>query len=78
MLKQVDKQLHFLVGLVIALACGYFVPWWAGLVAATAIGAGKEVYDSAHKDEHTPDVWDFVVTALGGLLGAGVVLLGDY
>ena len=75
MLKQVDKQLHFLVGLVIALACGYFVQWWVGSVLAAIIGAAKEMYDSLHTDRHTPDVWDFVVTAFGGIVGSLIVLL---
>ena len=70
-----DKLLHLLAGVVIALALGYVAPWWIGLALATTIGAAKEMYDSLHTDRHTPDVWDFVVTAFGGIVGSLIVLL---
>lgn len=75
MLKQVDKQLHFLAGAVIALACGYFVPAWSALMVSVAVGGLKELYDSFHKDRHTPDLWDFYTTAAGSLAGGSVILI---
>ena len=38
-----------------------------GLVACTAVGVGKEIYDSRDTNHHTPDVWDAVATVAGGL-----------
>jgi hypothetical protein len=35
------------------------------------IAFAKEVYD-AHNTGHTSDVWDWVATVLGGLIGAGL------
>lgn len=65
-----DKQAHFLSGAVIALALGYVAPAWVGFVVATTAGIAKEVYDHFNRDKHTPDMMDFVATALGGLAGA--------
>jgi glycopeptide antibiotics resistance protein len=30
----------------------------------------KEVYDHAHLDKHTPDIFDIIATSLGGMVGA--------
>lgn len=43
-----------------------------GCAAATAVGAGKEFYDAAHRDTHTPSLKDFAVTAAAGCMVAGV------
>lgn len=74
MLKQVDKQLHFLAGAVIALTCGYFIHPVGAVLAAVLIGALKEIYDHYHPN-HTVDLRDFLVTAAGGLAGGSVVLI---
>jgi hypothetical protein len=63
-----DKVLHFLVGLVIALAV-----WWAtgsagAALAATIItGVGKEWYDSRHPG-HTVELLDALATIAPGVL----------
>lgn len=64
-----DKLLHFLVGAVIALAFGYLLPAFFGLVAAVFAGAAKELYDHFRPLEHTADFWDFVATLMGGCSG---------
>ena len=38
-----------------------------GAALSCAAGAGKEAYDLAHRDLHTPSWRDFAVTCLGGL-----------
>lgn len=43
-----------------------------GCAAATAVGAGKEFYDAAHRATHTPSFKDFAVTAAAGCMVAGV------
>jgi hypothetical protein len=39
------------------------------MVAIVVAAVGKEVYDWFHRDRHTPDVWDAVVTVIGGVVG---------
>lgn len=63
-----DKALHIIVG-VLAYAVFHFVSSAVGLIAATVAAVGKEVYDYANRDRHTPDVWDAVATLAGGLIG---------
>jgi len=69
-----DKQSHFFAGAALCLAVSLFSFPLLGFAAALAGGAGKEWYDSRHP-AHTVDVWDFVATALGGLLAFGLALL---
>jgi bifunctional DNase/RNase len=66
---QLDKVTHFLAGAVIALALGYVLPVWIAFMVAVLVGAAKEVYDASRPQTHTADVWDFVATALGGVVG---------
>lgn len=63
-----DKALHAIVG-VLAYAVFHFVSPVVGLIAATVAAVGKEVYDYANRDRHTPDAWDAVATLAGGVLG---------
>jgi hypothetical protein len=37
--------------------------------SVSLIAALKEYYDYKHKDKHTPDIWDWVATSLGGIVG---------
>lgn len=69
-----DKQLHFICGFIIAAVLTPFIGFYAVVVVAI-IALAKEIYDYMHKDIHTPDVWDLVATALGGLVGFVVVAL---
>lgn len=64
-----DKVLHFAGGTILfALVLPFTGPVYA-VVAVTIVGFLKEVYDSLNKQSHTPDVWDAIATAAGGLLG---------
>lgn len=68
----VDKIYHCLGG-VILFAIGQLFGY--GLLLAVVVGFLKEVYDYFHQDKHTPDVWDWIATSLGGLLGY-IIYLG--
>jgi len=64
-----DKQAHALGGAVVVLALSMVhQPIWLCLSVCTCIAAAKEIYDSAHPENHTADMWDFVTTCLGGVL----------
>ena len=69
-----DKQMHFLCGLVIAALLTPFIGAYS-IVVVAIIALLKEIYDYLHKDIHTPDVWDWVATTLGGLVGFVIVAL---
>lgn len=69
-----DKQAHFWAGLAISLAIGLiFSAPWLGLLVGVAVGGLKEGYDATGRG--TPDIWDFVATALGSVLGFIIFLL---
>ena len=65
-----DKQMHGLSGAILAtailLATGSAS---ISFVSVSLVACLKEVYDLLHKDKHTPDVWDWVATSLGGAFG---------
>ncbi len=63
-----DKALHVIAG-VLAYAVFHFVSPVVGMIAVTVAAVGKEVYDYANRDKHTPDLWDAVATVLGGAAG---------
>ena len=69
-----DKQMHFIGGFLIALVLTPFLGA-ASLAWVAAIACAKEIYDYLHKSIHTPDVWDWVATTLGGVLGTAIVSL---
>ena len=65
-----DKQAHFasgvILGIVLFLLTGSF---GISFVSVSLVAMFKEVYDLLHRNKHTPDVWDWVATTLGGLFG---------
>jgi hypothetical protein len=63
-----DKALHFIVGVLIY-AVAHFISPVVGIIAVIVAAVGKEVYDYANRDKHTPDVWDAVATLAGGFAG---------
>ena len=67
-----DKQLHFLSGFILGIILTPFIGW-ASILWVSAIAMFKEVYDLLHRNKHTPDIWDWVATSLGGV--AGVLLV---
>jgi len=66
-----DKQAHFATGFIGGVAISCFLGFYAGVAIMTTIAFAKEVYD-AHNTGHTSDVWDWVATTLGAILGAGL------
>jgi len=63
-----DKLAHALVGVLIY-AVAHFASPIIGLAAVFTVAVGKEIYDSFHKDVHTPDIWDAAWTVGGGIVG---------
>lgn len=77
---QRDKTLHLLVGVcfaaVVSFLCGVGglsqgACWCIGAASATALGIGKELWDSYHPP-HVADAMDAVATTIGGAIGATV------
>lgn len=58
-----DKQAHFFAGAAIASVIALYVGPLSGLLAGVVAGALKELRDRVGRG--TPDIWDFVATALG-------------
>ena len=72
-MKHVDKLQHSIGGVLIALIGALlFRDVLTGLGVAVLTGVSKEGYDFCHPDRHTCDVWDFVATACGGVIGVAV------
>lgn len=66
-----DKSQHAAVGAIIGSAVTlYTEDAFKGCAAASAVGLAKEVYDSQHRQSHTPSFKDFAVTAIAGCLAA--------
>ena len=62
----IDKQYHFIAGMLIYLiACRFMQPVWA-LIPVIAIGTAKEVYDYV-SGKGTPDINDLLFTIYGAL-----------
>ncbi len=68
-----DKQMHFLSGAILGIILTPFIGW-VSILWVSAIACAKEIYDYIHPDKHTADIWDWVATTLGGILGT--VLIG--
>ena len=67
----IDKQAHIATGFIGGVAISCFLGFYAGVTIMATIAFAKEVYD-AHNTGHTSDVWDWVATTLGAILGAGL------
>lgn len=69
-----DKVAHFASGVLLYAMTVH----WAGPRYALALvilaGVAKEIYDSFHRDTHTPDVFDAVATSLGGVVAFSITL----
>ena len=66
--KKKDKKQHLLAGLALSLLAGLLFCPIGGLMAAVIVGLGKEVVWDGFLRRGTPEVMDFVATALGGLV----------
>jgi hypothetical protein len=69
-----DKQMHFMAGFLIAAILTPFIGAYA-VLAVAVIAAAKEVYDYLHPDSHTADIWDWVATVIGGVVGFVIISL---
>lgn len=66
-----DKTLHFLGGAAIGAAVTIATNRQDyGLAAGVGIGLLKEVYDSQHRDKHTPSTKDLIATVAGAAVGS--------
>lgn len=70
---RLDLQAHFWAGMAICLAVSLFLPPIFGLGVAVAASAAKEAWD--YTGRGIPDIWDFVATTVGGLLGFGLLAI---
>ena len=70
----VDKFLHFICGFIIAAVLTPFIGFYAVVVVAI-IALLKEIYDDVNKETHTADVWDLLVTIVGGVLGFALITI---
>lgn len=64
---QMDKQLHFLYGLMIYSWAKPFFGWKVALILALVIGIAKELIWDKYLRRGTPEVLDIVYTFLGAL-----------
>jgi len=69
-----DKQAHVLSGFIIAAVLTPFINWYS-VIVVSFIATAKELYDDLHKDKHTSDVWDLLVTIAGGIVGYTLINL---
>ena len=67
----IDKQAHIATGFIGGVAISCFLGFYAGVTIIAILAFAKEAYD-AHNTGHTSDVWDWVATTLGAILGAGL------
>lgn len=72
---RIDLQAHFYAGLAICLAVSLFTTPLIGFGVALLAGLAKEVVDKMGFG--TPDKWDFVATAVGGLLGFVLIMISE-
>jgi VanZ family protein len=69
-----DKQAHFATGAIGGVVISCFLGFYAGVAIMAILAFAKEAYD-AHNTGHTSDVWDWVATTLGGIIGSLVILI---
>jgi hypothetical protein len=62
----IDKQYHFIAGMLIYLIAQFFMPIGWAFIPVIAIGTLKEVYDYLSK-KGTPDINDLLFTMYGSL-----------
>ena len=70
-----DKLLHFIAGAIVSVFASYLFGAMTGFLIALAVGAGKELHDYMRQETNTPDIWDFIATAVGAVIGATPFLL---
>lgn len=64
----VDKVKHFLAGVLIFTFCFILGSNHVfSMVMVIIVGAGKEIYDYYHPQQHTVEAFDLLATILGGV-----------
>lgn len=71
-MAQPDKALHFAGMVLVCVIVGHFGGVLPGLWFGAGISWGKERYDKAHPDKHSPEGWDAFAALLGSLAGVTV------
>lgn len=69
-----DKANHFIYGLIIFGLFKILLGPLVGIIVCSLFGISKEIYDYLHKDVHTPDIYDAIITILGGVIGLLILL----
>ena len=72
---QQDKRLHFLGGAIIALTGSIIFNPLIGLWLGVLAGIAKEAIYDDFMGLGCPDMWDFIATSLGSVLGAMLALV---
>ena len=80
-LTRSDRLLHLSAGYVIAtlvvvvlsLFLTGWLPYYIAITVGTFAGAAKEYHD--YKQGRAPELWDFIATVLGALLGTFLLIL---
>jgi len=62
----IDKQYHFIAGLLIYLIAQLFLSTWSAMIPVIVIATAKEVWDYVSK-KGTPDINDLLFTIYGAL-----------
>ena len=62
----IDKQYHFIAGMLIYLIAQLFMPTVWAMVPVIAIATGKEVWDYVSK-KGTPEIYDLLFTIYGAI-----------
>ena len=70
-----DKLKHFLLGIAISLFFGVLISPVLGFVLAIFAGVAKEMIWDKWLKKGTPELLDFLATALGSILIFGMLLL---
>ena len=73
-LKEKDKQLHLLAGILIT-GLLYPVIGYYSVIVAIVVGLAKEYIVDEIWSFGDPDIWDAVATALGALITGGMIWL---
>lgn len=70
-----DGLAHILVSLVLCTVLGVFLPLWAAVLIALAIGIAKELVWDLWMEKGTAEWRDIVSDAVGILLGVLIIIL---
>ena len=69
-----DKLLHFFAGSYVALLAMEWLQWEFALALVALVALGKEMYDRI-SGKGNPELWDFLVTLIGGAVTIGLIIL---